>query len=101
MEKLDPGAAATALHTAALRGWTLRDDKLRREYRFRDFVTAFGFMSSVALCAERLGHHPEWSNTYGRVEIALTTHDAGGLTQLDLKLAALIEALAVPLLALQ
>ena len=94
MEKLDPGAAATALHTAALRGWTLRDDKLRREYRFRDFVTAFGFMSSVALCAERLGHHPEWSNTYGRVEIALTTHDAGGLTARDIALAEAIDRAA-------
>jgi len=76
--------------------WTW--DPLRRAihkvFRFRDFVTAFGFMTRVALAAERANHHPEWLNVYDRVEITLTTHDAGGLTGLDLALAGQIDALA-------
>jgi 4a-hydroxytetrahydrobiopterin dehydratase len=76
--------------------WTW--DPLRRAihkvYRFPDFVTAFGFMTRVALAAERLNHHPEWLNVYDRVEITLTTHDAGGLTGLDLALAEQVDALA-------
>ena len=60
---------------------------------FKDFVAAFGFMSQVALLAESMNHHPEWSNVYNRVEIALTTHDASGITERDFKLATQIEAL--------
>ncbi len=67
---------------------------LRRDLVFADFSEAFGFMSRVALEAEKLNHHPSWSNVYNRVQIALTTHDAGGLTQLDLKLAVRIDAIA-------
>jgi 4a-hydroxytetrahydrobiopterin dehydratase len=63
-------------------------------FRFRDFVAAFGFMTRVALAAERANHHPEWLNVYDRVEITLTTHDAGGLTGLDLALAEQVDALA-------
>lgn len=74
--------------------WTVRDGKLHREYRFADFVTAFGFMTSVALVAEAMNHHPEWFNVYGTVRVDLVTHDAGGLTELDLELAARMEALA-------
>lgn len=70
-----------------LDGWTLAHGKLRRELQFPDFVAAFGFMARAALVAERMNHHPEWSNVYGRVVIELTTHDAGGLTELDFELA--------------
>ena len=66
-------------------------DSIRRTLRFKDFNEAFGFMARVALHAERLGHHPEWFNVYDRVEITLTTHDVGGLSSLDLQLAAAIE----------
>jgi 4a-hydroxytetrahydrobiopterin dehydratase len=75
--------------------WTLVGDKLHRELRFADFVTAFGFMASVALVAEKMDHHPEWSNVWATVVIDLTTHDAGGLSELDFALAAKIDALAV------
>ena len=71
-----------------LPGWELADGKLRREFVFQDFVTAFGFMSQVALVAEKMDHHPEWSNVYNRVVVELQTHDAGGLTDLDFELAA-------------
>lgn len=91
-QKLDETALREAL--AALPGWTLVAGKLHRELRFPDFVRAFGFMTSVALVAESMDHHPEWSNVYGRVTIDLTTHDAGGITQLDLELARRIDALA-------
>lgn len=80
-------------HLRALSAWTVKDEKLHRELSFPDFVQAFGFMSSVALVAERMDHHPEWSNVYGRVVIDLTTHDAGGITERDFELARRIEAL--------
>jgi 4a-hydroxytetrahydrobiopterin dehydratase len=73
--------------------WSVRDGKLRRELSFGSFVDAFGFMSRVALLAERHNHHPEWFNVYDRVVIDLHTHDAGGLTKLDLVLATEIETL--------
>ena len=74
--------------------WTLVGEKLRRELRFNDFVEAFGFMSQVALVAEAMGHHPEWSNVWNRVVIELTTHDTGGLSNLDVQLARRIDGLA-------
>ena len=67
--------------------------KLRRDLRFANFVEAFGFMSRVALLAEAMGHHPEWSNVWNRVVIELTTHDTGGLSNLDVQLAQRIDAL--------
>ena len=70
-----------------LDGWTEKDGKLHRQFQFNSFVEAFGFMSSVALVAESMGHHPEWFNVYNRVTIDLTTHDAGGITNKDLQLA--------------
>jgi len=73
-----------------LETWIRAGDRLRGEWRFENFAAAFGFMTEVAIHAERLNHHPEWSNVYNRVEIELTTHDAGGLTALDLELAGLI-----------
>ena len=78
---------------AALPGWTLRDDKLHRKFRFANFVEAFGFMSQVALLAEAANHHPDWSNVYNRVDISLITHDAGGISERDFKLAEQINAL--------
>ena len=94
--------AATPLSSAQLAAlatdlpaWQLVDGKLQRELRFRDFAAAFGFMAQVALIAEALGHHPEWSNVWNRVTIALTTHDLGGLSDLDVALAQRIDAVAV------
>jgi 4a-hydroxytetrahydrobiopterin dehydratase len=78
---------------ADLPHWSLRSDKLHREVRFGDFVEAFGFMSSMALVSEALNHHPEWSNVYQRVVIDLSTHDAGGITTLDLEWARRAERL--------
>ena len=77
---------------AVLDGWQANADKtaISRSLRFRDFNAAFGFMSRVALMAERLDHHPEWSNVYNKVEITLTTHDAGGLTEKDMVMARFI-----------
>jgi len=69
-------------------------DAIRRSFRFADFVAAFGFMSKVALLAERADHHPDWHNVYNRVDILLTTHEAGGLTSRDIRLAAEIDAIA-------
>ncbi len=68
-------------------------DAIQRSFRFADFSAAWGFMSRVALLAEQHGHHPEWSNVWNRVEITLSTHDAGGLTERDAKLAAAIDSL--------
>lgn len=76
-----------------LPAWTLVNGKLQRELRFADFVEAFAFMTKVALVAEAMGHHPEWSNVWNRVSIALTTHDTGGLSHLDLEMARRIDAL--------
>jgi len=71
-----------------LPGWQLDQNKLYREFVFEDFSQAFGFMSRVALAAETADHHPEWFNVYNRVRVHLTSHDAGGITQRDLDLAA-------------
>jgi 4a-hydroxytetrahydrobiopterin dehydratase len=79
---------------AALDGWRLVGGKLDRTFRFARFVEAFGFMASAALVAEKLDHHPEWSNVYATVHVQLTTHDAGGLTSLDFELAEAMNALA-------
>jgi len=79
---------------AALPGWERRGDRIARSFRFDDFVSAFGWMTSVALVAERMDHHPEWRNVYSRVEVELTTHDAGGLTARDFELAEAMERLA-------
>ena len=87
--KLSDPEIRTRLQT--LPGWDLADGKLRREFVFRDFVTAFGFMSQVALIAEKMDHHPEWSNVYNKVDVTLSTHDAGGVTELDIQLAAFMD----------
>ena len=79
-----------------LSAWTLRADGLAivRTLRFADFAEAFGFMARVAIVAEKADHHPEWFNVYNRVEITLTTHDAGGLSQRDVSLARAIDRIA-------
>jgi 4a-hydroxytetrahydrobiopterin dehydratase len=73
--------------------WKREGDKIRRDFRFDNFVTAFGFMSQVALLAEKADHHPEWSNVYNKVSIELSTHDASGLSQRDFDLARQIDKL--------
>ena len=73
--------------------WQLAAGKLHKGFRFPDFVAAFGFMTRAALVAERMDHHPEWRNVYNRVEVDLSTHDAGGLTALDFELARRMEEL--------
>ncbi len=79
---------------AGLPGWRRDGDHLRADFAFSDFVTAFAFMGEVAEEAERLNHHPEWSNVYNRVSVGLTTHDSGGLSALDTELAAFMSAAA-------
>lgn len=74
-------------------GWERQEGSLYREFRFANFVEAFSFMTSVALIAERMNHHPDWSNVYNVVRIRLSTHDAGGITDKDFALAAAISAL--------
>ena len=81
-----------------LSDWALKDGKLHRSFQFKDFVTAFSFMTGAALIAESSDHHPEWFNVYGTVRIDLTTHDAGGISKRDLKLAKQLNKLAEPYL---
>ncbi len=83
---------------AGLDGWTRVPGReaITKTFKFTDFSAAFGFMTRVALAAEKLDHHPEWFNVWNRVEVTLATHDAGGLTALDLRLAAAMNALAKP-----
>ncbi|AYG67686.1 MULTISPECIES: 4a-hydroxytetrahydrobiopterin dehydratase [unclassified Rhizobium] len=90
-EKLDRTAIDENL--AELSGWALADDGLSisKTFKFRNFVEAFGFMTEAALAAEKFNHHPEWFNVYSRVEVKLTTHDVGGLTDHDVKLAKAME----------
>ena len=87
-------AAAIAALATDLPDWSLVNGKLHRQFRFADFSAAFGFMTRVALAAESLGHHPEWSNVWNRVSIDLTTHDTGGLSTLDRDLASRIDRIA-------
>lgn len=95
-QQLDAAAIAAAI--ARLDGWQhdRQRNALVRHLEFADFSAAFGFMTRVALAAEKAGHHPEWSNVYKRVDIALTTHDAGGITALDVDLATAIDRLVAP-----
>ena len=75
-------------------GWSIEEGKLTRSFQFADFVEAFGFMTMVAMTAERMNHHPEWSNVYRTVDVQLTTHEAGGITARDLELAEKMNALS-------
>ena len=93
-QKLDDKAIAVGLK--ALAAWSLVKDReaISRSFKFADFNAAFGFMTRVALVAEQLNHHPEWFNVWNRVDVTLATHDAGGITDLDLKLAAAMDWIA-------
>ncbi len=85
---------------AKLLGWAAKPgdrDAIEKTFKFADFKTAFGFMSSCALKAEQMDHHPEWFNVYNRVEVTLTTHDADGVTELDVELAEFMDSLAAKL----
>jgi 4a-hydroxytetrahydrobiopterin dehydratase len=94
MARVRLSEAELAKALAELPGWRVENGKLHREWRFADFNAAFGFMTRVALEAERMNHHPEWSNVWNCVVADLVTHDAGGLTASDVKLAKKMEALA-------
>lgn len=93
-QKLDEATRGEAL--ASLAGWqeVAGRDAIAKTFRFQDFNAAFAWMTRVALMAERLDHHPEWLNVYNRVEVTLSTHDAGGLTELDLSLARFMDLAA-------
>ena len=94
--KLDADQISAAL--ADVPGWTVQEGKLHREFRFRDFNQAFGFMTRAALHAESMDHHPEWFNVYSRVVVDLVTHDADGITPLDFSLASKMNEVAAALL---
>ena len=87
--KLEGDTRETALVELTAAGWALVDgrDALQKTFKFKNFVDAFGWMTRMAIVAEKMNHHPEWFNVYNRVEVVLTTHDVDGLSELDLKLA--------------
>lgn len=88
-DRLSTEEHAAALAEFGATGWQVVDgrDAITKTFKFKGFVSAFGWMSQIALLAEKWNHHPEWSNVYNRVEVVLTTHDAGGLSALDVKMA--------------
>jgi 4a-hydroxytetrahydrobiopterin dehydratase len=90
-EKLSDEKITAALQK--INTWQLRDGAISKQFKFSNFVQAFAFMTKVALEAEKMDHHPDWSNVYNTVTIKLNTHDAGGLTELDFKLAEKIDKL--------
>ncbi len=94
MEKLDSASRAAFLREFPDWREAAGRDAITRMFQFRDFNQAFGFMTRVALLAEKLDHHPEWFNVYNRIEVTLSTHDAGGLTELDVKLAEAMDKIA-------
>lgn len=96
MERLSDEMRSTLLAPLIEAGWQMQEgrDALCKTFKFGDFADAFGWMTRVAIWAEKWDHHPEWSNVYGRVEVVLITHDVDGLTTLDLKLARKMDGLA-------
>ena len=92
--KLESDERKSALEDLQTRGWSLVEDRdaIRKTFKFDSFVDAWGWMSKMAIEAEKLNHHPEWFNVYNKVEVTLTTHDAGGLSRLDLALAERMDA---------
>lgn len=91
-----PAKIGAAAAIPQLSGWSaaLDKDAITKTFKFADFNEAFGFMTRVALMADKLDHHPEWFNVYNRVEVLLTTHDADGVTELDLALATFMDSVA-------
>ena len=94
MDDLALASALSALNSSVSLAWSITDGKLHKTFQFRDFSEAFGFMARVALVAEAMDHHPEWFNVYKTVRVDLSTHDAGGITELDFALAGRMEAIA-------
>ncbi len=96
--RLGAPAALAALAAEGASGWTALADRdaIRKSFAFGDFNCAFGWMTRIALLAEKLDHHPEWFNVYNKVEVTLATHDVGGVTELDLEVARAMEAAARP-----
>jgi 4a-hydroxytetrahydrobiopterin dehydratase len=92
MKKMTDAEVAAAV--TKLAGWSVQSGKLHREYKFPDFQHAIDFMVAAVPGIEKMNHHPEWANVYNRITVNLTTHDAGGITQHDFDLAALLEAVA-------
>lgn len=94
--KLDDQQRRDLIDPLLANGWTMQNDRdaIQKTYIFRNFVDAFGFMTQTALWAEKLNHHPEWSNVYKTVTVTLITHDVDGLSELDAKLGAKMDALA-------
>ncbi|MEO0990698.1 MAG: 4a-hydroxytetrahydrobiopterin dehydratase [Pseudomonadota bacterium] len=95
-ERLEGDARAAALEPLLANGWSEVDgrDAIKKAFVFKNFIEAFGWMSQIAIVAEKMNHHPEWFNVYKTVEVVLTTHDANGLSALDMKLAAEMDARA-------
>jgi 4a-hydroxytetrahydrobiopterin dehydratase len=77
-----------------LPGWSVKDEKLHKDFEFGDFNEAFGFMTRAAMHIEKMNHHPEWFNVYNKLTVDLTTHDAGGITENDINLAKILNSLA-------
>ena len=94
--RLEGSARSEALQALAQAGWVHdpATDRIAKSFRFKDFSAAWGWMSRAALAAEKLDHHPDWSNSWNRVEVSLTTHDAKGLTELDVALARAMDRFA-------
>ena len=92
-DKLTGAARAEALAPLLAAGWAEQADRdaIEKEFKFKDFSAAFGWMAQMATVAEKMDHHPEWFNVYNRVRVVLSTHDAGGLTELDVALAQAME----------
>ncbi|QKH34910.1 4a-hydroxytetrahydrobiopterin dehydratase [Achromobacter pestifer] len=99
MSMFPPARIGTDTAVAALSGWqpVATRDAIEKRFRFPNFNTAFGFMARVAMFAEKLNHHPEWTNVYNRVDVTLTTHDAGGVTELDVRMAQFMDEAAAQL----
>ncbi|SPJ23073.1 4a-hydroxytetrahydrobiopterin dehydratase [Palleronia abyssalis] len=95
-DKLSGAARTEALDKLQAAGWSMVEgrDAISKLFKFKDFTRAFGWMTQAAIAAEKMNHHPEWSNTYNRVEVTLTSHDAEGLTDRDVKLAGIMDGLA-------
>ena len=91
MERLSPEKISEELKN--LPGWSLKDEKLHKEFEFESFNQAFGFMTRAAMEIEKLNHHPEWFNVYNRISVDLMTHDAGGITENDIQLAKILNSL--------
>lgn len=95
--KLTAQERDTDLATLIQNGWSVAQDRdaIFKQFKFKSFVEAFGWMTAAALCAEKMNHHPEWFNVYSCVEVTLTTHDVDGLSSLDIKLAEKMDQIAI------